>query len=206
MIVYLLSLMVGMVICELPSEWAYEVLRDGTITLYCNDSSINIDTNEYGQWTIPSGVELKKQHNDSLLTVQQENGIEGFSLLLKKVESSLDGVYICKVKSVSTDVIRMATIRGINLHQPLAKSASERYEYNIIVAVVASVVFLVPLLGACAIYKFRYKSPEDKSKKYNVRHREYPNNVSMESPNEVKVPPSDSEQYVYENAAASTNL
>lgn len=100
----------------------------------------------------------------------------------------------------------MATIRGINLHQPLAKSASERYEYNIIVAVVASVVFLVPLLGACAIYKFRYKSPEDKSKKYNVRHREYPNNVSMESPNEVKVPPSNSEQYVYENAAASTNL
>lgn len=206
MTVYLLSLMVGMVICDLPNDWAYQTVRDGTITLYCNDSSININDDEYGQWTIPSGKELVNHFNNSLLTVQMEHQIEGFSLLIKKVEASLDGVYICKVKSVTTHVIRMTAIRGVNLYQPLAKSASAQYQYHFIVAVVASVVFAVPLLGACAIYKFRYKSQEEKSRKYNVRHREYPNNVSMDSPVEIKVPPSDSEQYAYDNAAVSTNL
>lgn len=158
------------------NHWAKAVEENKPATLKCNERNLNIDTkNGTGsvQWEKPNGVTIGASDSDFLL--EKEGGYTNMVLKIHRVNSTNSGIYKCMINGTGKTLVR-----GINVRGPVYTKFLDQYEYNIIVAVVATVVFLVPLLGSCGVYKFRYiEDEEEKQNMFNMRHGEIDNGQAM---------------------------
>ena len=174
-------------------EWAILMMESETAMLNCEDGFPEHELNSslantyVLSWKLPNGNMLSGNHNDAMFELKSgQNGIAGYVLEIKKFKYEYSGAYICMVEDTMYNQ-SMYILRGINMHDRKYASLAEKYEHNIIVAVVASVVFLVPFLGACLVYKYRWQSEEDKAarkakKLGNKEAASYDNGVMKEFP------------------------
>lgn len=140
-------------------EWAYNVHLDTNIKLDCNDSRALVDANDTFIWKTPAGEMLSPSSNDSHYELKQDGRI----LCVNRLTEAQQGLYTCMVKT-PTGGIRLYVLKGINLSGRLYKNLNDKYEENAITAVVAALVFAVPMTGLCALQKFRYKSKNGQPK------------------------------------------
>ncbi|XP_069130528.1 uncharacterized protein [Argopecten irradians] len=148
-------------------DWSEFVSMDAEVTLHCNNSVTMIQQGEIGRWTVPSQEVLMDQHNDSNFKVQSMYGIEGYSLLVKKVTAATQGAYVCIIYNGGES--RDQVLRLINYNGPKYESLSEKYETHAIIAVIATAVFIGLLAMFCLTYRFRYRTPEEKMFAHNFR-------------------------------------
>lgn len=149
--------------CQSRVPWAFNAYIDDEYVLYCNDSETQIATNEIVRWKTPSGQNLADDQNDQYQVLEM-HGITGYALKIKKMTSSDGGIYVCHIYSGND--VRHTLVRGLNLSGPMYHSLSDKYRDQFIVAIVATVVFFVPFVGVCGIYKFRYKMYDDDKRDY----------------------------------------
>jgi len=140
-------------------EWAYNVHLDTNLELYCNDSRALVEANDTYMWKTPAGEMLSSTFNDSHYELKSDGQI----LYVKSLTEAQQGLYTCMVKTPTGGII-LYVLRGINLSGRLYKNLNDKYEENVITAVVAALVFAVPMIGLCALQKFRYKSKNRKPK------------------------------------------
>lgn len=140
-------------------EWAYNVHLDENIELDCNDSRALVETNDTFMWKTPNGNMLSSPFNDSHYELKNVGRI----LYVNSLTEAQQGLYTCMVTTQSGG-IRLYVLRGINLSGRLYKNLNDKYEENAITAVVAALVFAIPMTGLCALQKFRYKSKNGKPK------------------------------------------
>ena len=138
-------------------EWAYNVHLDLSVELDCNDSRALIEVNDTFKWKTPDG--LSSPFNDSHYELKSDGQI----LSVTGLTEAQQGLYTCMVKT-PTGGIRLYVLRGINLSGRLYENLNDKYEENAITAVVAALIFAVPMTGLCALQKFRYKSKNGKPK------------------------------------------
>ncbi|XP_061184556.1 uncharacterized protein LOC133192582 [Saccostrea echinata] len=157
-------------------HWAKAVRENEGADLECYEPNLNLNVmNNTGsvEWKKPNGVIIRANDNDFLL--EDKGGYKHMRLTIHKVNSTNNGIYKCVLTGTGTKLIR-----GINVRGPVYTKFLDQYEYNIIVAVVATVVFLVPLLGSCGVYKFRYiEDKEEKQDMFHMRHGESDNGQAM---------------------------
>jgi len=138
-------------------EWAYNVHLDTNLELYCNDSRALVEANDTCMWKTPNGNMLSSPFNDSHYELKNDGRI----LYVNSLTEAQQGLYTCMVKTPTGGII-LYVLRGINLSGRLYKNLNDKYEENVITAVVAALVFAVPMIGLCALQKFRYKSKNRK--------------------------------------------
>lgn len=138
------------------TEWegAINVQLGSSRMLLCNNSRVNLQSEDILMWKTPDGKVLTYPYNGSDYELI---GTQGEELRIKSVSLRNQGLYSCVLTQNNTP--RAYLLRGVNLSGPLYASMNDKYEDNIIVAVISSIVFVVPLVGICAIQKFRYKTP-----------------------------------------------
>lgn len=97
-------------------------------------------------WETPRHEILADNMNSSLYVISDYNGILNGELFIKEVTPETRGVYVCYLHHVN-DAGHNETVKrsifGINISIPKYRSKLERYRGNIIVAAVASAIFLV---------------------------------------------------------------
>lgn len=171
-------LLVGLTACvkgELYSElfhWAQVVEENKMVTLMCDEPRLGINTtDETGsvKWYKPSGSLIRTFDNNYKL--EKVGGFYNMKLTVYRVNSTNHGIYRCELTKTDSNTIFL--IRGANVRGPKYTRFLDEYEYNVIVAVVATVVFLVPLLSACGVWKFRYREEEkEKANVFDMASRE----------------------------------
>lgn len=151
-------------------HWATSVEENSAAVLYCNEPNLNINTTgTFGsvQWYTPSGSKISSDKNYKLEDVENYTNMK---LTVYKVNKTNNGIYKCTLQTTN---LAITLIRGANVRGPKYTRFLDEYEYNVIVAVVATVVFLVPLLGSCGVWKFRYREDEDgKANMFNMTHED----------------------------------
>lgn len=140
-------------------EWAYNVYLGTNLELDCNDSRALVEVNDTCMWKTPAGEMLSSPFNNSHYQLKDEGRI----LYVNSLTEAQQGLYTCMVKT-STGGIKFYVLRGINLSGRLYKNLNDKYEENTIMAIVAALIFAVPMTGLCALQKFRYKSKNGKPK------------------------------------------
>ncbi|XP_033743165.1 uncharacterized protein LOC117329352 [Pecten maximus] len=169
---YLLLLLPTLVICaniDDDTDWSTFVDINAEVTLHCNNSVTMIQQGEIGRWTVPSEEILTDNHNDSNFQVHSMYGIEGYALLVKKVTTETQGVYVCIIYNGVH--AREQVLRLVNYNGPQYENLSEKYETHIIIAVVATATFIGLLLIVCLTYRFRYRSAEEKVFAHNFQEQ-----------------------------------
>ncbi|KAK3100566.1 hypothetical protein FSP39_021872 [Pinctada imbricata] len=147
-------------VLALAGEKTMLTCEDGYSMHMLNDSTPNIYTLS---WKVPGGKILHHNHDDNMFAVKEgDNGIQGFVLEIKSFDYHYDGAYICMVEDDDRNAT-MSILRGINMYDRKYASMSEKYERNIIIAFVATAVFLFLVLGTGLVYKYRWQSEEDKA-------------------------------------------
>lgn len=147
---------------NLDDEWSYLWYEDEPFMLYCNSSTLNVHGGDYIKWEKPSkegGNTLKfdRNHNDTSYQTNNFAGVDGFQLHIKKVTSETSGVFVCHVHDGNTHISRGHAIVGINIRERKYEELFDKYRGHFIVAIVATVVFVVPLATICIVYQFRYE-------------------------------------------------
>lgn len=196
---------------ELYSEmfhWAESVEENSAAVLYCNEPILKINTTGTSgsvKWYTPSGSEIMNSDNNYKL--QNVDNYTDMKLTVNKVNKTNSGIYRCTLQSSGLTV---TLIRGANVRGPKYTKFLDEYEYNVIVAVVATVVFLVPLLGSCGVWKFRYREDEDeKTNMFNMTHEDNGTGpVMTEIPAKTVASTMESPEGngAYENMATDTKL
>ncbi|KAK3606353.1 hypothetical protein CHS0354_041989 [Potamilus streckersoni] len=142
--------------------WAYSTYLDVEFSFSCNDTRIILTDGDEVVWKTPQQRELRPGHNDSDYLVVDLHDIPGHDLMIKNVSHDLHGTYVCMVYNNGT--LRKKAIRGLNLYEPLHRNLMERFTKNIIVGVISSLVFSVPVVTLCMVLKFRYMTNEEKER------------------------------------------
>lgn len=135
-------------------------LFGSSLELSCNDSSVMIQGDDTISWKTPDGKVVTDAYtaSDYKVKVGQRE-----ILLIENLMFANMGIYTCTVTK-SSGMVRAYRLRGVNLDGPQFANLNEKYEENITVAVIASLVFAVPLVGLMVLEKFRYeKRNEDKT-------------------------------------------
>ena len=154
-------------------EWSYLWYPDEPFLLYCNSSTLNVTDTEYIKWMTPGKKILDSGFNDTQYATVEWYGVPGYELRIKKITAETSGVYTCRVHDSSTNVLRAHTIFGINIREHKYDDMFDKYRHHLIVAVVATVVFLVPFLTVCIVYNYRYTTPEDRARRQEKKSRSY---------------------------------
>ncbi|XP_041357390.1 uncharacterized protein LOC121374356 [Gigantopelta aegis] len=152
-------------------KWGYQFILGSDGQLECNDTNAMLEMGDTVTWVAPNKMMIQgtSGRNDEKYEVIDKNSVRGMVLKIKKITSEDHGVYICMVKRNSADYVRV--IRALNLYEPAYSSMIDKYRNNIMVGGIAAAVLFVPLVGACLINKFRYKSEEEKDRKRHHRER-----------------------------------
>lgn len=208
----LLSLLsVGMFLSSARAEqypeifhWAESVEENSAVILYCNEPNLNINTTGTTgsvKWYTPSGSEIMSSNKNYKL--EDVDNYLNMKLTVNKVNNTNSGIYKCTLQNSN---VRITLIRGANVRGPKYTRFLDEYEYNVIVAVVATVVFLVPFLGSCGVWKFRYRGDEDeKANMFNMTHEDNgAGPVMYEIP--TKTVESPEGNGAYDNLATDTKL
>ncbi|XP_063414041.1 uncharacterized protein LOC134696272 [Mytilus trossulus] len=156
-------LLVGLISMVTSEEytWMSNALFGSSLELSCNDSSVMIQSDDKVSWKTPDGKNVTEGYTDSDYKVK---GGQGEILLIENLMFANMGIYTCTVTKSSDGMVRAYRLRGVNLDGPQFANLNEKYEENITVAFIASLVFAVPLVGIMVLEKCRYeKRNEDKT-------------------------------------------
>ncbi|CAC5422778.1 unnamed protein product [Mytilus coruscus] len=167
-----LLLLVGLISMVTSEEytWMSNALFGSSLELSCNDSRVMIQADDKISWKTPDGKVVTDAYNHSDYKVK---GGQGEILLIESITFANMGIYTCILTKSSDGMARAYLLRGVNLDGPQFANLNEKYEENITVAVIASLVFAVPLVGLMALEKFRYeKRNEDKTGQAYIVHPE----------------------------------
>lgn len=192
-------------------HWASVVEENAPASLKCTEPKLDLNMTYAGsvQWFKPTGMEILRTDEDFLL--EDLDRYLRMTLTIHKVNASNSGIYKCKLM-VSGSLNFITLIRGINIHGPKHVKFLDEYESNVIVAVVATLVFLVPFLGGCGVWKFRFREDEEEKQKhnmFNMRHEEHDNGrVMTEVPEKTIAANVESPEGrgAYDNVATDTRL
>lgn len=126
------------------NEWVeHFAYIDSDITMNCS-----VSENNTAKWYLPNGQPVKTSDHYQL---------EGNLLHIKKVSSKDSGLYTCKVNEINGTLNQIHTL---NIGGPMYYSLSEKYYWNIVTAVVASIIVCFVFVSLILIYKFRYRNPK----------------------------------------------
>lgn len=186
-------------------DWGYDWYRGESFSFYCNNSAMAVTTDHYVTWMTPSSKILRLDHDDEDFKVDTYAGISGFQLTLKNVQPQLHGVYVCQVYDGISRVKQGQIIFGMNVHTEKYRDLTEKYRSNIIVAFIATAVFVVPFATVCFVYHFQYRTQEEKDnlQKKRLTHKQFGRSEGAEF-DVYKVKPSD--DGAYENPDFNTQL
>ncbi|KAL5011756.1 hypothetical protein ScPMuIL_010307 [Solemya velum] len=149
-------------------DWSFQTKIGETITFHCNDSLIKLEEQATVEWVLPNEIILSSAHKDDKYVVGNEKNITGNTLMIYDVEESDSGLYLCCIEG-GTPWCKQHTIRGLNMAGHKIKNPFDKYENNLIVAVVAALVLFVPLVAICLIYKYRYLSEDEKIRRKTIK-------------------------------------
>lgn len=126
------------------NEWTeHFAYVDSDITMNCS-----VPENHTAKWYLPNGQPVINSDKYQL---------EGDLLHIKKVNTEDTGFYICKVKEINGTLNEIHTL---NIGGPMYYSISKKYYWNIVTAVVASIIVGLVFIALVLIYKFRYRNPK----------------------------------------------
>lgn len=176
----LLAVMVGMALVEVHTfdiqegEWGFQAYLNEDYTLECNHSSLAIASDDSVSWELPNHVELTQAHMESnkYLLHDGTTGVVNMKLTVKAVSEKDAGVYLCHIHTMS-NTTRGFLLRGLNLAGPLYRDPFDEYRQNLMIGGIAAACLVVPLLGGCFLYKFRYQTSEQRSKKHELRKDQF---------------------------------
>lgn len=191
-LVPLLSLVAGDVGYTTEDDWAYQWYENEPFTIRCA-ASMPLFDNLTVAWAAPGEEGLLtttsvSQHYE----VRNSGNVSGSEIFVKSVAPAVHGVYVCHVNTADGEFynksIFLLNYRDVKYH-----SLGTKYRSNVIVAVISSVVFLVPLFTLCALHEYRWEK----------RHPEYKTMSAGKSP-EMKLAYIGDQDYV--NSAFQTQL
>ncbi|XP_045203698.1 uncharacterized protein LOC123556787 [Mercenaria mercenaria] len=145
-------------------DWAYQWYSDESFRFQCYISGLNVSQTDYVTWQTPDQKTLPKSHNDTVYGLISKDNVADFELLIKKINPNVHGVYICKVHD-DQGVVRGHTIYGLNIHEAKYHEILDKYKRQINVAIIATAVFLVPVITICLVWHFQYVTPEMEAKR-----------------------------------------
>lgn len=139
-------LLLFFLVCQTSAEneWTeHFAYINSDITMNCS-----VPENHTAKWYLPNGQPVISGDKYQL---------EGDLLHIKKISSKDSGLYICKVKEINGTLNEIHTL---NIGGPMYYSISEKYYWNIVTAVVASIIVGFVFIALALIYKFRYRNPK----------------------------------------------
>ncbi|XP_060579436.1 uncharacterized protein LOC132736343 [Ruditapes philippinarum] len=160
-------------------DWAYQWYSGESFRFRCHISGLNVTEPGYVTWETADHKVLSKHHNDTEYELFKYNMVDGFELLIKNVNPNVHGVYICKVFT-SGGEIRGHTIYGLNIHEVKYHVMMDKYKSQINVALIATAVFLVPILTTCLVWHFQYVTPEMEARARRRKMGQKPYSISNE--------------------------
>ncbi|ESP02197.1 hypothetical protein LOTGIDRAFT_230583 [Lottia gigantea] len=150
---------------ETTPEWSFQVYLNEDAHLKCNDSDVMLMLNDEVHWKLPDDTEVHgwSDRNTTKHELMDLNGVKGATLRIKNVQHSDSGLYFCSISRGGVFLKRVN--RGLNLHGYLVHDQFDLYQTNLVTAVVAAVVFCVPLLFLCFLYRYQYRTPQQKQRR-----------------------------------------
>ncbi|XP_045203696.2 uncharacterized protein LOC123556786 [Mercenaria mercenaria] len=136
--------------------WAYQWYTGEPFLFKCQNSGLNITANNYVKWDTPTAKALSSTYNEADYEVKTTDNIRGVEILVKKVDAEFHGVYTCIVYDNKGDE-DSRVIYGLNIHDVKYRDMMDKYRHSIIVAVVATAVFIVPFATTCFVWHFWYE-------------------------------------------------
>ena len=173
LLLFMIPLVQGEIDFRTEPTWGFQFLTGGNGQLECNDTNAMLEVGDTVTWMPPSKkmpIVGASGLNNEKYELIDKNSVKGIVLKIKQITSADHGIYICSVKRKNVDYLRV--LRALNLYEPAYNDMLDKYRNNIMVGGIAAAVFFVPLLGICLIYRFRYKSEEDKNRKRMWREDE----------------------------------
>jgi len=159
-------------------KWAYQWYLNEPFAFRCTNV-FNITGGHKVVWgpvpTIGMNDRLDSSVQNEHFQFRTHGGVPDAELFIEKVRPELHGVYQCNVINATGDTVHK-TIFALNWQEPLYKNINEKYERNIIVAFVATAVFILPVITLCVLFHFHWEArhPEYEAK----RKYAYDNNGS----------------------------
>ncbi|XP_046553399.1 uncharacterized protein LOC124262863 [Haliotis rubra] len=147
-------------------EWSYQTEIDTDIEIHCNDSDAVVQDGDMVKWHSPKGMAIMTSSDKYRLS--DTGPVRGITLTVKRVQHEDSGVYLCMV-SRNMFFVRKIN-RAINLYQPSMRDKFDMYRNNVMVGGIAAAVFFVPLVAMCAIYKWRFKTQEDRDASKHAKY------------------------------------
>jgi hypothetical protein len=116
-------------------------------------------------WDTPTEMSLPTGTDDDNYKVETVDGIADVELLVKKIREENHGVYTCRVYEKKTRDMTAKVVYGLNIHSKKYRDMTDKYRSNIIVAFVATAVFIVPVATILLLWNFRYEARMETSGK-----------------------------------------
>ncbi|KAH3836174.1 hypothetical protein DPMN_109544 [Dreissena polymorpha] len=158
----LLSLVAGDVGFTTEDEWAYQWYENEPFTIRCA-ASMPLFDNLTVTWAAPGEEGLLTTASVSqYYEVRSSSNVSGSEIYVKSVTPSVHGIYVCHVHTEDGEFYNKS-IFALNYRDVKYHSMGTKYRRNVIVAVISSVVFLVPLFTLCLLHEYSWEK----------RHPEY---------------------------------
>ncbi|KAL4229748.1 hypothetical protein ACF0H5_010137 [Mactra antiquata] len=158
------------VLCEMGisdgSYWAFQWYTGESFRFECNTSKVlNNSVNDLRVfWDTPVGKGFPNDFTDARFEANDTNGVYNGKLTVKDVQEPVHGVYMCHVYDAGTNDKKGTVVYGLNIHEPKYHTIMDKYRRNITIAFIATAVFLVPVATIFFVWKFQYRSLEDKDR------------------------------------------
>lgn len=166
-------------------DWGFQSYLDEDFRLTCNHSTLLPQPRDQVSWELPNGNLLEQDTEKYTLTNGVSTGADdvvGMHLTIRNVQDADAGVYVCHVyENFQMNAYRGRLLRGLNIGGPMYRDQFDKYREHLIVAVIAAVVFFVPMVTLCFVYKFRYQTKEEKQAKYAQREEAFRHQRHLES-------------------------
>ncbi|XP_060579438.1 uncharacterized protein LOC132736344 [Ruditapes philippinarum] len=160
--------------------WAFQWYMGEPFRFKCQLSVLNLTSNNRVVWDTPTKMSLPTEYSDEDYKVETVDNIANVELLVKKIREENHGVYTCKVyENKNTRDMTAKVVYGLNIHSKKYRDMTDKYRSNIIVAFVATAVFIVPVATILLLWNFRYEARMETSGK---RGRMYVENGKKEPP------------------------
>lgn len=145
-------------------DWAYQWYTGEPFRFQCQTSGLNFTGNNYVVWDTPTRKMLPTGHDDEHYKLYTADGIRDVELLIKNVQAEYHGVYTCHMYSDTAKAVGKV-IYAINVHDVKHHDMIDKYRHNIIVAVIATAVFICPFATVCMVWQFRYEERDRRKHK-----------------------------------------
>lgn len=143
--------------------WAFEWYIGEPFRFKCQTSGLNFTSNSLVVWDTPTKKSLPTSYDEDDYKVSTVDNVVDVELLVKKIQEENHGVYICRVYTKDTRDMTGKVIYGLNIHGKKYRDMTDKYRRNIVIAFVATAVFVVPVATIFLLWNFRYEVRVEKS-------------------------------------------